>query len=86
MDTLFDPSEKVTKTSGEILLPSFATWSQDLGRLESHLFASLITNLESALKVSFNLFVSLLLLAFRKIFQVFETGASNLTQLKNNFF
>lgn len=74
MDTLFDSSEKVAKTSGEIFLPSFAVWSQDLGRLESHLFASLITNLEGALKVSFNLFFSILLLAFRKIIQVFECG------------
>lgn len=50
LDTLFDSSGKVAKTSGEIFLPSFATWSQDLGKLESHLFPSLISNLENTLK------------------------------------
>lgn len=86
MDTLFDSSEKVAKTSGEIFLPSFAIWSQDLGRLESHLFASLITNLEGALKVSFNLFFSILLLAFRKIFQVFDHECGTICCVVKRFF
>ena len=52
MDTLFDSSEKVAKTSMEVFLSSFASWSQDLGKLESHLLTSLITDLENTLKVS----------------------------------
>lgn len=36
----------------EVFLTSFATWSQDLGRIESHLFTSLISNLENSVKVS----------------------------------
>jgi len=50
VDTLFDSSEKVATTAGEVFLPSFASWSQDLGRLESHLLTSLICNLENTLK------------------------------------
>lgn len=50
MDTLFDSSEKVAKTSMEVFLSSFASWSQDLGKLESHLLTSLITDLENTLK------------------------------------
>ena len=52
IDTLFDSSEKVASTSEKVFLPSFASWSQDLGRLESHLLTSLICNLENTLKVS----------------------------------
>lgn len=42
----------------EVFLTSFATWSQDLGRIESHLFTSLISNLENSIKVS-KLFITL---------------------------
>lgn len=42
----------------EVFLTSFATWSQDLGRIESHLFTSLISNLENSVKVS-KLFITL---------------------------
>ena len=37
----------------EVFLSSFATWAQDLDRIESHLFTSLISNLENAIKVSY---------------------------------
>lgn len=50
-ETLFDPSEKVAKTSREVFLPSFAAWAQDLDKVESHLFTSLISIVENALKV-----------------------------------
>lgn len=49
-ETLFDPSEKVAKTSREVFLPSFAAWAQDLDKVESHLFTSLISIVENALK------------------------------------
>lgn len=42
----------------EVFLTSFATWSEDLGRIESHLFTSLISNLENSIKVS-KLFITL---------------------------
>ena len=51
VETLFDASEKVAKTSREVFLPSFAIWAQDLDRVESHLFTSLVSNLENTLKV-----------------------------------
>lgn len=42
----------------EVFLTSFATWAQDLDRIESHLFTSLISNLENSIKVS-KLFITL---------------------------
>ncbi|KAM7442022.1 hypothetical protein ABFA07_008942 [Porites harrisoni] len=50
VDTLFDSSEKVAKTSIEVFLPSLASWSQDLGKLESHLLTSLICNMENTIR------------------------------------
>ena len=52
VDTLFDSSDKVAKTSVEVFLPLLASWSQDLGKLESHLLTSLICNMENTIRVS----------------------------------
>ncbi len=51
VETLFDSSEKVAKTSMDVFLSSFAMWAQDLDKIESHLFISLISNLENTIKV-----------------------------------
>ncbi|XP_078365264.1 RAB11-binding protein RELCH homolog isoform X2 [Oculina patagonica] len=50
VETLFDSSEKVAKTSMDVFLSSFAMWAQDLDKIESHLFISLISNLENTIK------------------------------------
>ncbi|XP_025114881.1 lisH domain and HEAT repeat-containing protein KIAA1468-like isoform X4 [Pomacea canaliculata] len=48
--SLRDPSEKVQHTALQILLPSFAIWSFELGRLEHQLVHSTLRDLEDIVK------------------------------------
>ncbi|XP_078275746.1 RAB11-binding protein RELCH homolog isoform X4 [Rhinoraja longicauda] len=50
MSALNDPSERVINATHEVFLPAFAAWTTELGKLQSHLIPTLLSNTEKILR------------------------------------
>ena len=55
MKTLVDTSERVSKVSLNVFLPTFAMWTIELKKLEADLYPSFLRKLIDLVKVSFEL-------------------------------
>ncbi|XP_067857962.1 RAB11-binding protein RELCH homolog isoform X4 [Heptranchias perlo] len=50
MSALNDPSERVINATHQVFLPAFAAWTTELGKLQSHLIPTLLSNIEKILR------------------------------------
>ncbi|XP_062925715.1 RAB11-binding protein RELCH homolog isoform X2 [Mobula hypostoma] len=50
MSALSDPSERVINATHQVFLPAFAAWTTELGKLQSHLIPTLLSNIDKILR------------------------------------